>query len=374
MAYTYDDFLKAANKANMLKQFDTQDLAVTKANPEYGLSMLRLMQDRKAAASPEARLLAKEAMNQLRSNYNVNVLNIDGITDPEIDAKDDSPSSNTGDGNSVQDSGFQYDREDEYQKLLEQITNPPDFQYDPQKDPSWSAYRKMYLREGDRATQNSLAKASVATGGVPSSYAVLAAQQAGANYAEKLADALPALEQQAYERYLQNHSIHQNAFDAINTDRKNAYEEWSDDYKTLLDKISYVNGIGISDEDLVYLQQTYPSGVITDQSTWDNLVALYGEDTLKTAGYSFQTAGNTSTDPYARLGMTGFANEVAAAAAVPQLPGVKIGTLDDAIAVDSGSLEALGYGDLSAEEVAALVNNGTIVQYVENGVLKFRLP
>ena len=89
------------------------------------------------------------------------------------------------------------------------------FTYDPTKDPSWSSYRKTYLREGDRATRDTLAKASVATGGVPSSYAITAAQQAQNYYNSQMADALPSLRQNAYQEHLDNYERKQSEYSKL---------------------------------------------------------------------------------------------------------------------------------------------------------------
>ena len=89
------------------------------------------------------------------------------------------------------------------------------FTYDPAKDPTWSSYRKTYLREGDRATRDTLAKASVATGGVPSSYAITAAQQAQNYYNSQMADALPTLRQNAYQEYLDGYDRKQSEYSKL---------------------------------------------------------------------------------------------------------------------------------------------------------------
>ncbi len=173
MAYTYDDFIKAANASGRLNRFGKNDLQIAQSNPEYGLSMLKLMQDEDSATSDEARLLARTAADQLRKTYG-----------------------------SVQ-STYVDPYGDKITGLLNEVGNPADFSYDKEKDPNYQAFKKTYLREGERASEDAIAKASAATGGVPSSYAVTAATQAGDYYAAKLADAVPELEQNAYARYLQ---------------------------------------------------------------------------------------------------------------------------------------------------------------------------
>lgn len=298
MAYTYNDFLKAAGNGNMLRQFDASDLEVTKTRPEYGLSMLSLMRDRANAATPEARLLANEAIGQLRQNYGVLNTATTGAVQEETSAED---------GTTALPGEFQYDKEDEYQALLEQVTNPDGFYYDPNSDPVFSAYRKMYLREGERATQDALARISASTGGIPSTYAVTAAQQAAANYAEKLSDTLPALEQQSFERYLQGLGVTQDAFEQLRYDREEEYQKYLDQYAMLQSLLSLNTesdaepdspggSSGIPDGDLIYLKASYPDGVITDQSVWQWLVNTYGEDVLRAAGYSMAAQAEETED------------------------------------------------------------------------------
>ncbi len=84
--------------------------------------------------------------------------------------------------------------------LLEASRQP--FSYDPNTDPSFASYAKQYRREGQRAAEDSLGEAAALTGGMPSTAAIAASQQAGNRYAAALADKIPELEQQSYNRYL----------------------------------------------------------------------------------------------------------------------------------------------------------------------------
>ncbi len=174
MAYTYDDFLKDAQKDSLLDKFSQEDLQTAQKDPNYGLSMLGLMRDASTARTPEAKLIAEQAAQQLRKSYGAE---------------------STG-------SSFQYDKDYQVQKLLNDVVNPTAFSYDASKDPVFSAIKKAYLREGERAGKNTLAQVSAATGGVPSSWAVTAAQQANNYYGAQVADQIPTLEQNAYQRYI----------------------------------------------------------------------------------------------------------------------------------------------------------------------------
>lgn len=222
MAYTYDDFATAATQAGMLEKFSAEDLQVTKNNPEYGLSLLSLMRDEANATTNEQRLLAQEAANQLRKNYSAiqnssGTLNFTNPYSGQISSALDKLT-NYGD--------FQYADEDRYQKLLASLSGENGIDYDYTQDPTWSAYKKAYLREGDRATRDTLAKASAATGGRPSSYAVSAAAQAGNNYAAELTDMIPTLYQQELTRRM-------NALGALESDRNYQYQNWQNGYNML---------------------------------------------------------------------------------------------------------------------------------------------
>lgn len=83
-----------------------------------------------------------------------------------------------------------------------EIEDRQPFSYDYQTDPGYAAYRKEYVREGQRAAEETLGKYAVMTGGMPSTAAVTASQQSGDYYAAQLADKIPELRQLAYSMYL----------------------------------------------------------------------------------------------------------------------------------------------------------------------------
>ncbi len=85
--------------------------------------------------------------------------------------------------------------------LAGNLTNRQPFSYDYQTDPLYAQYEKTYRREGERAMQDTLGEASLLTGGLPSSYAVSAGQQANNYYMSQLSDIIPELYQAAYGRY-----------------------------------------------------------------------------------------------------------------------------------------------------------------------------
>lgn len=350
MTYTYDEFLNAANSSGVMDKFSQQDLTVAQKNPEYGLSMVSLMKDISGATTTEQRLLATEAANQLRKNYGV------------YDAGGSYASSY---GSQINDllgkvnnyGSFNYGNETVYQQLLNSVLNQEAFSYDKNEDPTFSALKKTYLREGERASANALAQASAASGGQVSSYAAQAAQQANNYYAGQLADIIPTLEQNAYQKYLSDFTNRMNTLTNLQNDRAQAQENWMNDYNILLNNLSNLQqqdatdyqryldqvsqqqaaeqqayerakaqynllgyatpeiaqilgipvtpqtvepvqsavvydsgtpkgGSSMTDGERSWLLSNYPNGVISNATTWNELLSRHGADVLAAAGFS----------------------------------------------------------------------------------------
>lgn len=266
MAYTYDDFVNAANQSGLMGQFSQDDLNLAQKYPEFGLSVLSLKKDYNNATTAEQRLLANQAANELRKSYGNYSGGADGGSfrlESKLNRRADDLLDQLGGFGS-----FSYGEAPTYENafaqqqkdLLDRILNREDFSWSKETDPQWSSYKKSYLREGDRATANALAQASAASGGRPSSYAVNAATQAGDYYATKLNDMIPTLYQQAYERYLDEYNMKLKDLNAVNqqeqldyakyldrlgqfnTDRGFAYQNYADDYDRLRSQLADVQG------------------------------------------------------------------------------------------------------------------------------------
>lgn len=266
MAYTYDDFVKAANQSGLMGQFSQDDLNLAQKYPEFGLSVLSLKKDYNNATTAEQRLLANQAANELRKSYGNYSGGADGGSfrlESKLNRRADDLLGQIGSFGS-----FSYDEAPTYENafaqqqkdLLDRILNREGFSWSKETDPQWSSYKKSYLREGDRATANALAQASAASGGRPSSHAVNAATQAGDYYATKLNDVIPTLYQQAYERYLDEYNMKLKDLNTVNqqeqldyakyldrlgqfnTDRGFAYQNYADDYDRLRSQLADVQG------------------------------------------------------------------------------------------------------------------------------------
>lgn len=116
-------------------------------------------------------------------------------------------------------------------KAMTDIENIGDFKYDFADDPMYAAIRDNYARQGKLAMQDTVGKASAATGGYGNSYAASAGAQAYNQYMAQTSEMIPELYQMAY---------------TLHADKKNdAYKKASlydsleaTDYSRRLDDIS----------------------------------------------------------------------------------------------------------------------------------------
>lgn len=270
-SYTYDDFVKAANQKGLFQEFSQADLQTAQRYPEFGMSILGLKQDIHKATTPEAKLLANEAANQLRSSYGGYTggkYGADYISDGKIPNQIDSVLDKINGFGS-----FNFDQErpsyenqyaEQQQALLDAIINRPDFSWSKEDDPQWHSYRKSYLREGDRATADALGQAAAASGGRPSTAAVTAATQAGDYYAAQLNDIIPTLYQQAYDRYLNEYNMSLQDLNAVNTQEQL-------DYAKYLDQLGQFN----TDRNFAFNQYLSDFDILQNQ-----LASLQGQDSV----------------------------------------------------------------------------------------------
>lgn len=232
MAYTYDDFQKAASGSNV--NFSQYDLDLAKKYPEFGMSVLDLKKQYAGATTAEQRALINAKANQLRSSYGNYTAGADGrqyVSDGKYAPKIDETLDKIGSFKPfTYGSAPSYENrfQQKQQELLDAALNRDPFSWSKETDPQYGSYKKTYLREGERATANALAQASAASGGRPSSYAVNAATQAGDYYATKLSDVIPTLYQQAYERYLKDYQMKLSDLEAVNNQEQMDYAKYLD--------------------------------------------------------------------------------------------------------------------------------------------------
>lgn len=99
------------------------------------------------------------------------------------------------------DSSYNYDQSGQISAKLDALLNRTPFSYDAASDPLYQQYRKQYTREADRSAEDVLGKTAVMTGGMPSTAAVAASQQASDYQMSQMTDKIPELQQLAYSMY-----------------------------------------------------------------------------------------------------------------------------------------------------------------------------
>lgn len=200
------------------------------------------------------------------------------------------------------------------------------FEYDYTTDPRWQAYRKEYVREGQRAAADTLGQAAALTGGRPSTAAITASQQAGNYYAAQLADKIPELYAAAYDVWQDADSRDRANLGLLLDEEKTAYDRaWNED------------------------ERDYKRG----QQSWENNLALaklaasYGDFSMLrrlgfddaqiasiTAGYQAQQAGSGGRGSGGSSRRSGSSGEDALRAAAEEATGSAASGIDDDAVLD----------------------------------------
>lgn len=87
------------------------------------------------------------------------------------------------------------------EQLYDQVMSRGPYQYDFNADPLYQMYKDQYMRQGERAMQDTMANAAALTGGYGNSYASTAGNLAYQDYLTRLNGILPELAQQDYGRW-----------------------------------------------------------------------------------------------------------------------------------------------------------------------------
>ena len=219
--YNYTDFENKLNQLGLKGQISQADLDLAKKNPDAGMKLLEAKTEWNTATDDIGRKSANAKAEKIRSTYGGYIGGTAGaewnINEPKTPSSFDS----------------------EYDDLINaEINNYKNttFNYDAEKDPLYSSYKKAYTREGRRASEDTMAQAAAMTGGIPSSYAIGAGQQANNYYASKIADKIPELEQQAYGRYQNDKAELLNLIALRQGERDVAYNRYMDDISYDIDK------------------------------------------------------------------------------------------------------------------------------------------
>lgn len=335
--YTFDEFAKAVKDNNLY--ISDADMKLARKDPNIGMGIVNSKLGYLSAKTDEERAKFNEQAESYRKSAGGYIGGSDGskylpfLQTPDSFSYEDAPTYNNQWENTnkktyeqIQNyAPFQYDVEkpvytDSYagtaDELLDAIVNHGDFSYDHNTDPNYQAYAKQYRREGERAMADTLAQAAANTGGVASTAAVTAAQQADNYYGAQLSDKLPQLYDAAYNRWLDEFTLNQNKLAAVQGERANerdkylsdvaqwesdrnfAREQYNDQYNKLLGALEY--GMAMEQTDYDRHRDTVEDHNAKQQFTYNQLLDTIGyrqqEDATRfnNAINAFNTVGDTS--------------------------------------------------------------------------------
>lgn len=288
---TYEELLKQIDAAGQTGQWSAWDLDTAKKNPAFGAGILTYKKDYASATDAAGKQAANDGAEALRRQYGSYLGGGDGSKyyglggpagyQSQYQEQLDGALAGLNGKTAYQDQiaatlekmngygDFSYGPAPTYQNryqqqldgLLGQVQGYGPFSWSKETDPAYSAYAKQYRREGDRATANALAQAAAATGGQVSTAAMTAASQAGDYYAGQLADKIPELYENAYQRYLSDYSLltdklgqtrrleqddyakYQDQLGQYNTDRAQSYDQWLQGYNMLRGNAELMQGL-----------------------------------------------------------------------------------------------------------------------------------
>ena len=205
------------------------DLDLAQKNPDAGWSIYESKNDwldAQAKGDKTAMDAANKAANDVRSYYGNYNGGADGSGYTLLPTYDDVPEY------------VQYESQyaDQIQDLYNSIQNRDPFSYSPDSDVSYQAYAEKYRNAGQKARDDTLGTAAAMTGGIPSTYAISAAQQAQNNYNAVLSDVLPQLEQLAYSKYVDQGNAMRSDLQTLMQMDDRAYQQHLDSYNNALNE------------------------------------------------------------------------------------------------------------------------------------------
>lgn len=225
-------------------------------------------------------------------------------------------------------------RTDDINSGMDKLANREAWSYDANADPAMQAYRKQFLREADRQTRDTLGNYAGMTGGMPSTAAVSAAQQAGNYERSKLADKIPELMQADFNRYMQGREADRADLLALaGLDRQNAQDslglqqwDWQKQQQEIANAMQRWSQTGLADE---YVAQIL--GVPVGTSTQD-LAYQQWQQQMSQAQFDWQKEQAQQSSAYDRV-----------------MAMIQLGIVPDA-----ASLAAAGLSQSQAAQMAAI--------------------
>ena len=345
--YTWDQVQKAITDNGLF--FSDADMALAQKNPDAGMSLVNYKLDYRNSTTDDQKALANAGAEKVRSDYGGYTA---GSKGEQFYLNEPSPKSfEYGSFGNVQSSAPQtsefknpyadqqktaFDKvmnqkewenpySDEQKAAFDAVVNREAFSYDPNQDVAWQNARKQYLREADRATQDTMGQAAALTGGMPSTAAMAAAQQAGDYYRGQLNDRMADYQNMAYDRYLNDANLNFGTLDAINNMSESDYQKYWDNVGLGFDQLSAINSMSQqarseydTDRNFAYNQWTDELGFQSDKQNTavenDRYKTEYGDamtmDMYNLLMGDYEATGNVDSLNRARAILNGLQNNM----------------------------------------------------------------
>lgn len=151
--------------------------------------------------------------------------------------------------------------------LLDKIVNRDAFNYDPESDVVYQAYRDQYNREGDKALRDTMGSMAGLTGGFINSAAVTAGAQAEQQWKDALMDRIPELAQIAYGRYVDDYNMNRNALSDVQNQYTQAFNREYGVNRDTYSDIQNNNALEEARRDKIY-DRNWQERVYNDEQAW----------------------------------------------------------------------------------------------------------
>lgn len=203
------------------------------------------------------------------------------------------PQGLSGQGGGYQNSGGAY------ASAMNRLLGGGSFQYDEQTDPVYQAYKKQYTRGAQRGMNDTLGAVAARTGGMASSYATQAAQQAYNEQMQSLSDKIPELYDAAYNRWLTEYNLQQQqeqqAYERQLQQEQLAYERQQDalSQQTANEKTAYSRLMDLMENYGYTPTEEELSAAGLTSAQMEAILAPYMQSsgTGAAQGYSYRSAG-----------------------------------------------------------------------------------
>lgn len=300
MAYhKKDDVLREIRGSGIA--FSDADMELARRDPDAGMSIYQAKKDYMKATDDAGRRAANQRANAIRRQYGGYTGGTNGSSfkkdstyfvhqDPYADQMDAALDKLLG----YED--FKNPYQGQIDQTLGKLTGRDPFSYDAESDPIFQQYRKTYLREGQRANEDTMGNYATMTGGMPSTAAATAASQAQDYYNAQLSDKIPELYQLAYQMYADEGNQLLGQLSAMRGLGQDALSAWGANLGLRQDQLSALGEASDRDYDRAYRKWGADYQIGRDavgDSQWQSEMNLQKHKEAQTLLYEMMAAGLT---------------------------------------------------------------------------------